>query len=116
VLRLLIEHDFNENILQGLKKRVPTLDALTARIIGFEEKPDTELLARAAAENRIVLIHDVQTMPTFAMARVRNDEAMSGLLVVPQRFPIGRAIDELAMVVLCSDENEWRDLIIYLPL
>ena len=83
MLRLLIDHDFNERILKGLQKRVPELDAVTARMIGFEENPDTELLARAAVEDLIVLTHDVQTMPSFAISRVRNDEPMPGLLVVP---------------------------------
>ena len=82
----------------------------------MEAKPDAELLARGAVENRIVLTHDVQTMPIFAMARVRKGEAMPGLLVVPQRFPIGRAIEELTIAVLCSDQSEWRDRVIYLPL
>jgi predicted nuclease of predicted toxin-antitoxin system len=116
VLRLLIDHDFNERILKGLQKRVPELDAVTARMIGFEEKPDTELLARAAVEDLILLTHDVQTMPSFAISRVRNGEPMPGLLVVPQQFSIGRAIEELTTIVLCSDQSEWRDLIIHLPL
>ena len=116
MLRLLIDHDFNDRILQGLQKRVPNLDAVAARTIGFEEKPDAELLARAVADDRIVLTHDVQTMPAFAIARVRNGQAMPGLLVVPQRIPIGRAIEELTMAVLCSDQSEWRDRVIYLPL
>ena len=116
MLRLLIDHDFNEKILQGLQNRVTQLDTVTARMIGFEEEPDTELLARAAVEDRIVLTHDVQTMASFAIIRVRNGESMPGLLIVPQRFPIGRAIEELTMILLCSDQSEWRDLIIHLPL
>lgn len=69
MLRLLIDHDFNEKILQGLRLRVPELDAVVARMIGFEKTPDTALLAWAAAEGRIVLSHDVQTMPKFAISR-----------------------------------------------
>jgi len=33
----------------------------------------------------------------------------------PQQIPIGQAIEELTMLVLCSDQSEWKDLIIYLP-
>jgi len=102
VLCLLIDHDFNDRILHGLRLRVPKLDAVVARTIGFEQTPDVALLAWAAAEKRIVLSHDVQTMP--------------GLVVVPQRVPIGHAVEELTMVVLCSDQSEWQNLIIYLPL
>jgi hypothetical protein len=88
------------------QKCVPNLDAVAARTIGFEEKPDAELLARALADDRVVLTHDVQTMSAFAIARVRNGQATTGLLVVPQRVPIGRAIEELTMAVLCSDQSK----------
>jgi len=41
---------------------------------------------------------------------------MPGLILVPQELRIGKAIEELTMVVLCSDQTEWRDMIIYIPL
>ena len=116
MLCLLIDHDFNDRILHGLRLRVPKLDAVVARTIGFEQTPDVALLAWAAAEKRIVLSHDVQTMPGFAIARVRRGDPMPGLVVVPQRVPIGQAVEELTMLVLCSDQSEWQNLIIYLPL
>ena len=116
MLRLLIDHDFNDKIFLGLRARVPKLDALTARTVGLEQKPDTALLAWAAIEDRIVLSHDVQTMPGFAISRVRRGDPMPGLVVVRQQLPIGQAVEELTMLVLCSDQSEWQNLIIYLPL
>jgi len=113
VLRLLIDHDFNDRILQGLQIRVPDLDAVAAGMLGFERTLDPTLLAWAAAEKRIVVTHDVQTMPGYAISRVRRGDPMPGLVIVPQQVPIGRAIEELTMLVLCSDESEWMDLIIY---
>jgi len=68
VLRLLIDHDFNDRILQGLQIRVPDLDAVAARMLGFERTLDPTLLAWAAAEKRIVVTHDVQTMPGYAIS------------------------------------------------
>jgi len=65
VFRLLVDHDFNERILQGVQSRAE-INAVLARTVGLEDKPDAALLGWAADENRIVLSHDLQTMPGFA--------------------------------------------------
>jgi predicted nuclease of predicted toxin-antitoxin system len=115
VLRFLIDHDFNERILRGVRSRVE-VDAVLARAVGLAHKPDPQLLFWAAAENRILVSHDLQTMPRFAITRVRNGESMPGLILVPQDLPIGRAIEELTMIALCSGQTEWRDMIVYIPI
>ena len=115
MLRLLVDHDFNERILRGVQSRAE-VDAVVARAVGMEDKPDPALLSWAAAEDRIALSHDLQTMPGFAIARVRRGETMPGLILVPQQLRINHAIEELTMVVLCSDQSEWRAMIVYLPL
>ena len=115
MFRLLVDHDFNERILQGVQSRAE-INAVLARTVGLEDKPDAALLGWAADENRIVLSHDLQTMPGFAIARLRGGQTMPGLILVPQELRIGKAIEELTMVVLCGDQTEWRDMIIYIPL
>lgn len=115
MLRLLVDHDFNERILRGVQSRAE-VDALLARAVDLQDKPDAVLLAWAAAEDRIVLSHDLETMPRFVIARVRGGETMPGLILVPQDLRIGRAIEELTLVALCSDPSEWRDMIVYIPL
>jgi len=57
VFRLLVDHDFNERILQGVQSRAE-INAVLARTVGLEDKPDAALLGWAADENRIVLSHD----------------------------------------------------------
>jgi hypothetical protein len=115
VLRFLIDHDFNERILRGVQSRVE-VDAVLARAVGLDHKPDPELLSWAGAENRILVSHDLQTMPRFAIARVHGGESMPGLILVPQDLRIGKAIEELTMIALCSGQTEWRDMIVYIPL
>jgi hypothetical protein len=115
VLRFLIDHDFNERILRGVRSRAD-IDAVLARAVGLDDKPDPQLLSWAAAENRILVSHDLQTMPRFAIARVRGGESMPGLILVPQDLRIGEAIEELTMIARCSDQTEWGDMIVYIPL
>ena len=55
--------------------------------------------ALAAEEDRILLTHDRQTMPPFAYDRIAAGLAMPGMIVVEQRMSVGRAIDELLMLM-----------------
>jgi hypothetical protein len=110
-----MDHDFNERILRGLRSRA-AVDAVLARAVGLAHKPDPELLSWAAVEGRILVSHDLQTMPRFAIARVRSGKSMPGLILVPQELGIGKAVEELTMIALCSGQAEWRDMIAYIPL
>jgi hypothetical protein len=42
-------------------------------------------------------------------------ETIFGLIVVPQKMPVGDAIKELEIIVSCSDEDEFENLVKYLP-
>lgn len=50
------------------------------------------------------------------MARLDAGKSMPGLLLIHQHFPIGPAIEEIVMIAECSRDDEWINLIRYLPL
>jgi hypothetical protein len=77
---------------------------------------DRDILARAAADERILITHDRNTMPGFAYERVRAGEPMPGLIVVDDRLPLGRAIDEILILAVCSLLAEWTDQVVYVPM
>ena len=52
----------------------------------------------------------------FKGDRTAAGAAMPGLFVVPRRMAIRQAIDELLLVVACTDANEWASRVLYLPL
>lgn len=41
---------------------------------------------------------------------------MSGVIAVDDELPIGQAIEELAIIVLCSEASDWENQVVYLPL
>ena len=116
VVRLLIDQDFDHDILRGLMRRVPDLDAVTAHEAGLGQAADPELLDWAAQSGRIVVTHDRKTMPEHAATRSAGGERMPGVFVAPRRLPIGQVIDDLELMVTCSDENQWENIVRYLPL
>lgn len=117
--RFLTDVNFNARIVVGLRRIAPTLDLITAQSAGFQTTPDPELLAEAQQLNRILLTHDINTMPghfaTFLQG-LGEGEQSPGVMLVAQELAIGIAIQEIYEVWSCSDHEEWRDLFTYLPL
>lgn len=109
MIRLFIDHDFNHKILRGLKRRISQLDFVTAQGLGLEAEQDAEHLIRALKDRRVILTHDVNTFTDVANQQLKNGEEMFGLIIVPQTMPIGQAIDELEIIILCSEENEYEN-------
>jgi hypothetical protein len=63
MLKLISDQNFNGRILRGVKRRVTKLDLVRALDVGLAEVDDPVLLEWAAVEGRILLTHDVNTIP-----------------------------------------------------
>ena len=116
MLRLLIDQDLDHDILRALMRRLPRLDAVTAFEVGMAEAPDTQLLTWAAREGRVVVTHDRRTMPAHAADLIKAGKDISGLFVVPRGMQLRQAIEDLELLIACSDNAEWVNVIRYLPL
>jgi predicted nuclease of predicted toxin-antitoxin system len=116
MLSLLSDENFNGDIVRGLFLRQPNLDLIRVQDVGLREVDDPAILAWAASNERILLTHDRATMPDFAYERLRQGEQIAGLFVVNDRMPIRQAIDELLLLVDCSEQAEWKGVVLYLPL
>ena len=77
---------------------------------------DEAVLAWAAQANRILVTHDISTMTDFAYQRIKAGLLMPGLIEVPEALSIGRAIQDLTLLILCSRDGEWESQAVYLPL
>ena len=72
------------------------------------------LLAWAAANDRVVITHDLDTMPRDALARVEAGLPMGGVIAILQPYSIGKAAEELTLLAHCSRAGEWAGRIAYL--
>jgi predicted nuclease of predicted toxin-antitoxin system len=116
MLSLLSDENFNGDIIRGLILRHSNLDLLRVQDVGLREVDDPAILAWAASNGRILLTHDRATMPDFAYDRLVRGEPMAGMFVVNDRMPTRQAIDELLLLIDCSEQAEWQDIVFYLPL
>lgn len=112
----LADNDLKDQIVEGLLRRESGISIVRAREIGLQSKPDAEVLEYAHRARRIVISHDVNTMPAAAYARMAAGEEISGLLMVKQTSPVGPIIDSLLMIWSSSSASEWREVVAFLPL
>ena len=116
MILLLADEHFPHSIVDATRAVDSEDHFLTVQDVDLFEVHDREILAWAAQERRILLTHDVRTMPMYAAERLREGQAMPGLVLVPQSLPIGRAIDDLLLMAQCSQESDYEGIILRLPL
>ena len=116
MIRLVTDENFDGDILRALRRRLPVLDIVRAQDEGLTATPDSTILAWAAAEGRIVLTHDRDTMPNFAYDRVRAGQSMPGVFLVSDLMPKGQAIEELLLAIQCLSPDECEGFVTYFPL
>lgn len=116
MLRLIADENFNNDIVRSLKLASPDLDLVRVQDVGLRKKDDPTILEWAAREGRILLTHDIRTIPHFAYERVRDGLVMPGVLEIPRTLSIGSAIADIMLLAQASNETEWQNQVIFLPL
>jgi len=116
MLTLLIDENLNHRILRGLLRSVPHLDYVLVASAGLKGADDPAVLALAAGQNRVFVTHDLRTVPKHAYERVEAGLPLAGVIAVPDDLPIGRAIEDLILLIECANASELKSLVIYLPL
>ena len=116
MLALLSDENVNGDIIRGLFLRHAEMDLVRVQDVGLAGADDLTVLSWAAAQNCIILTQDRAPMPDFAYNRIVNGQPMPGPFVISDRIAVKQAIDELLLLHECSEQQEWRNRIVYLPL
>jgi len=96
-------------------RRLPEAGFRSATDAGLAGLHDLEVLALAARDGRLLVTHDKNTMPT-QFAEFVAKTVSPGVIVVPQKLPVGRALEDLILIWSASQPDEWTNRIAYLPL
>ncbi len=114
--RFIADENFDNDVIHGLMRRKPDIDIIRVQDVGLLTADDPTILAFAAQEGRLLLTQDIKTVPSYAYTRVRNGQAMPGVVAVGHDIPIGEAIDDILLLAEGSREGEWEGQVVYLPL
>jgi hypothetical protein len=116
MIRLLADENFDNRIVRGLRRRFSSIEILTVQDLSLGAAGDPELLEWAAKNIWLIVTHDVKTFPKFAYQRIHEGLPMSGLVASSDRLPIRTVIDDLQMIVECSEAHEWQGRVEFLPI
>ena len=107
--------DLNEILIKATLRREPAIDFQTARAAGLPGLNDRDVLAMAARSGRLLLTHDRKTMPSHFAEFIATDTS-AGVLVIPQKLPVARVVEDLVLIWAASEAEEWINRIHSLPL
>ena len=79
MVRFAADENLNIHIVTGLLEREPTIDIVCVQDSGLASADDPSVLEWAAGEDRILLTHDVTTMPIYTSNRLEAGLPMPGL-------------------------------------
>ena len=99
--RFLTDEGFNMDVTVGLRLRYPRIDLLTVQEAGLLHTPDPQLLEATRRLDRILLSHDVHTIPGHyyaLLSQLSHGEHVPGVLLVAQEAQIDQAIEWIAEV------------------
>lgn len=116
MLKLAADENFNNKIIRGILRRKPDIDIVRIQDAGLAGARDPIILEWAAKEDRVLLTHDVSTITGYAYERIESGLHMPGVFEVSRNIPIGTAIEDILLLIECSQEGEWNGQIRYLPL
>lgn len=114
-VRFLADANFNQKIIAGLLLRAPQIDFELPQNVIPERMKDTQVLELGAALGRVIVTHDVRTMPRW-FRNFTEHQNCPGLILVPDRMTIRDAIEDLLLIWHLSEAEEWINQMRRLPL
>jgi hypothetical protein len=116
MISLLADENLRSAIVNGLLRRKPAMDIVRVQDVGLGGKADNQVLEWAAKHNRILVTHDINTIPAEAYSRIRANLTVPGIFVVPSLMPVGEAIEQIVLLEECSSPGEWESQVVFLPI
>ena len=105
---LLTDQNFNEAVVRGLRRRLPAQDILSIRDFGLGDAPDEDVLKLAAERSSVLLTHDAKTIPPLFYRMLADELEVPFIVLVPWELAIGRAVEELELMLVASTPTDWR--------
>jgi len=114
-LQFLADADLNRAIVCGVRHREPAISFLLADDAGLHGLPDPSVLELAADQRRILVSHDMSTMPPHFWQFLEKGRRSPGVVLVSQNVPLRDAIEGILTIWSVSWPSEMENQIVYIP-
>lgn len=113
-IRFQADADLRFPIVKGVKRRESMIDFRTANEAGLEGIADPVVLKIAADDGRLLVSHDVSTMPEN-FSRFIETQTSPGAVLIPQELPYHEAIERLIRLWATTEAETWQNVLFFLP-
>ena len=113
-IRFQADADLRVPIVKGLKRCEPTVDFATAHEAGLTGLDDHVVLALAASNGRVLVSHDVSTMPE-EFSRFIQQQTSAGVILISQDLSYREAIEGLLRIWSNTEAEDWHNVLSFLP-
>lgn len=115
MMRFASDENFNGHILKAIQVRLPDVDIVRVQDTNMYQASDPELLEWLADENRILLTHDVKTIPGYVYERIYAGLPVPGVIEVRESVSMGQILDELEVLMGAGTPEDFENIIYYIP-
>jgi hypothetical protein len=115
MFRFAADENFNNLLLKRLQRDIPSIDILRIQDSPVAEASDDVILEWAAQENRILLTHDLKTIPDFAYNRIAKGLVMPGVFAISGFAPHNLVVNDIILIFGVSEAKEWENRVEYIP-
>lgn len=116
MLAFLADENFKRAIIKGLQRLEPDIDILRVQDTGIAEADDDVVLDFALQQNRVLITHDIKTIPPLVKQLQIAGQVTPGVVLIGQHVSIKTAIVDLHIIAYCTNLSEWFNKTQFLPL
>lgn len=109
------DNDLDQTILKAVWHLEPNIDFRSASEINLHGLDDLTVLELAALEKRLLVTSDQKTMPYY-FAEFISNQTSYGVIIARQSLPLNTVAEEIFLIWLSYDTEDWINRIAYLPL
>ena len=114
-IRFQADSDLNQSIVKALLRLEPSIDFQTAHAASLRGVPDPAVLAYAANQGRVLVSHDITTMPRHFGDFIQAADS-AGVLIALQETPLMTVVEDLLLLWMVEEAEDWVNRIRILPL
>jgi hypothetical protein len=117
-IRYLLDENVNPVLRSALLQSEPNLIVWQVGIPGAPRYGtlDPEILLWCEENDFILVTHNRKSMPVHLAQHLASRNYANGILTLSESMSVGETVDELILIASASELEEYRNLILYLPI
>lgn len=117
-LKYLIDENVNPIYANQIRLREPDI---IIKVVGEPKTPpkstlDPEILCWCEDNNFLLVTNNRTSMPVHLADHLTANRHLPGIFILNPNLSIGENLEELILAALASEDDEYQDRIVYLPL